>query len=132
MHLPAKMYGFVDLSGLPTRPPLYFADIRLEPSIYAVVESSSYNTDAEEQAMSELFIPITKEVGAMLGPTVWSLKFYLADVEAIVKPLAVIPDLGGPPNNYFIIKDQITWREDFIAFLEEDLDVEAAIQDLYE
>jgi hypothetical protein len=131
-HLPAKMYGFVDLRELPSRPSLYFADIRLKPGIYAVVESASYNPDAEEQAMSELFIPITKEVGAMLGPTVWSLKFYLADVEAIVKPLAVIPDLGGPPNNYFIIKDRATWREDFIAFLEEDLDVETAIQDVYE
>ena len=46
------------------------------------------------------------------------MKFYLADVEAIVSPIAVIPDIGGNPNDYFIIKDRETWRMDFISFLE--------------
>ena len=45
-------------------------------------------------------------------------RFYLADVEAIVCPLAVIPDIGGPANCYFLVKDRDTWRQDFIRFLE--------------
>ena len=68
--------------------------------------------------MSEIFVPITKEVKALTNNTVSHMKFYLADVEAIVDPIAVIPDIGGNPNDYFMIKDRETWRTDFISFLE--------------
>jgi len=40
---------------------------------------------------------------------VTKLTFFLADVEAIVRPLAVIPDIGGLPNAYFWVKDQESW-----------------------
>ena len=53
--------------------------------------------------------------------------FFLADVEAIVKPLAVIPDIGGPPNAYFWVKDQESWWQDFTEFLEKDLNLEEEI-----
>ena len=61
------------------------------------------------------------------------LKFYLADVEAIVEPIAVIPDLGGEPNNCFVLRERKHWSRDFERWLEEphlemepdDLDVHA-------
>ena len=48
-------------------------------------------------------------------------------MEAIVKPIAVIPDIGGPPNAYFVLKDRETWRTDFMEFLERPLALEAEI-----
>ena len=50
-------------------------------------------------------------------------------MEAIVEPTAVIPDIGGPPNRYFFIKGRDTWRDDFINFLEKDLDIDEEISD---
>ena len=35
-----------------------------------------------------------------------------------VRPIAVIPDLGGQPNGYFLLKDRSIWREDFESWLE--------------
>ena len=58
---------------------------------------------------------------------VTKLMFFLADVEAIVKPLAVIPDIGGLPNAYFWVKDRESWRQDFTEFLEKDLNLEEEI-----
>ena len=72
-------------------------------------------------------MPIVKEVGGLTGNAVSHLKFYLADVEAIVKPMAVIPDIGGPPNAYFYTKDRETWRTDFMDFLDRDLDFRDSI-----
>ena len=46
-----------------------------------------------------------------------SLKFYLAAVEAIVKPVVVIPDIGGAGNAHFLLKDCIDWKKDFIKWL---------------
>ena len=38
-------------------------------------------------------------------------KHYIFDttVETFVKPIAVIPDMGGAPNGYFVIKDRSDW-----------------------
>ena len=46
------------------------------------------------------------------------LKFYLADVEAFVAPLTVIPDIGGETNAYFMVRNRTCWREDFESWLE--------------
>jgi hypothetical protein len=53
--------------------------------------------------MSDIFVPVTKEVGNIAGGSV-KLKFYLADVEAFSAPMVVIPDIGGDPNAYFYVK----------------------------
>ena len=39
-------------------------------------------------------------------------------LQAFVRPIAVIPDLGGQPNGYFLLKDRSIWREDFESWLE--------------
>ena len=51
---------------------------------------------------------------------VTKLTFYLADVEAFVEPIAVVPDIGGPPNAYFVCKNRAKWREDFVEWLREE------------
>lgn len=128
-HLPNKLLGFLDLRALPEGNNCTYAGTDLNPGIYAVVENAYYVDDDEEKALSEIFVPITKEIGGLTGNMVSHMKLYLADVEAIVRPIAVLPDLGGPPNNYFLVKDRERWREDFIEFLEKDMDIEQEISD---
>jgi hypothetical protein len=106
-----------------------FKGMNLERSVYAVVESAIFDDNEQSIALSEIFVPITKEMGGLTNNAVSQLKFYLADVEAIVQAIAVIPDIGGPPNAYFLVKDRETWRTDFMAFLERPLDLDAEISD---
>ena len=102
--LPNKIWAFVDLRALPQDSCLNYGGIDLQPGIFAVVENSVLSTDETELAMSELFVPISKEVGGLTQNNVSHLSFFLADVEAFVKPVAVIPDIGGQPNSYFALR----------------------------
>jgi hypothetical protein len=43
--------------------------------------------------------------------------FYLADVEAFEGPCIVIPDIGGPPNAYFQVKNRSGWSNLFVEWL---------------
>ena len=123
--LPCKIYGFVDLRALPdNNDGLEMQGMPLGSNIYAIVEAAVFDQDEHKKALSEIFVPITKEVGEITNNAVSRMKFYLADVEAIVAPIAVIPDIGGNPNDYFMIKDRETWRTDFIEFLENFGDLE--------
>ena len=45
----------------------------------------------------------------------------MAHIEALVKPIAVLPDLDGDSNAYFALKDRTNWRDDFVNWLEEPL-----------
>jgi hypothetical protein len=103
--------------------------MKLEPSVYAVVESATFDDNEESLALSEIFVPITKEVGGFTGKAVSHLKFYLADVEAIVRAVAVISNIGGESNAYFLVKDRETWRADFMAFLEKPLNLDDEISE---
>ena len=117
--LPAKLWGFVDLTMLPPNNAVHFAGFdSLVPAVYAIVESASYSSDQAAIDMSDIFVPVTKEVGNVQDGTVTQLKFYLAEVEAFVAPMVVIPDIGGAPNAYFYVKNRMCWREDFEDWLE--------------
>ena len=74
--------------------------------------------DKNKVSESDLFVPLLKNSGGFLNGNVTSLKFYLADVEAIVKPVVVIPDMGGAGNVHFLLKDCIDWKKDFIKWLQ--------------
>jgi hypothetical protein len=127
--LPNKIWGFVDLRALPQAATVSCNEMQLEPTVYAVVENAYFVQDKANVSLSELFVPITKEIGGLTNNAVSHMKFYLADVDAIVKAIAVIPDIGGQANDYFILKDRETWRTDFMHFLLTPLDLDAIIED---
>ena len=81
-----------------------------------------------EDLSSDLFVPVNLEVEA-LGTDSVDRKFYLAPVEAIVKPCIVVPDVGGKPNAYFQVKPRSDWTKEFVYWLtdvhtHDDIDVE--------
>lgn len=120
-HLPNKLYGFVDLSFLPQDSRVNFGGIkRITPGVYAIVESTKYTTIESRFRQSELFRPLEKEVGKMEKGFVTKMKFYLADVEAFLEPACVIPNIGGPKNSYFHLKQRDLWPNDFVEWLEDD------------
>ena len=83
-----------------------------------MVEASSYENNEEEIKKSDLFVPLLKGVDGMVDGVVQGRLFYLADTSAFVKPCCVIPDIGGPPNRYFLIKPRTEWAGLFIKWLE--------------
>ena len=126
-ELPCKIWGFVDLRGIPDKKTVVFKEIPLERGIYAVVESALFVNDKNERALSEIFEPIIKEVSGLTNNAVSSMAFLLADVEALVEAIAVIPDIGGPPNAYFWVNSRETWRESFVSWLERPFDLEEEV-----
>ena len=118
-YLPCKIWGFADLRGLPENNDISYAGISdIFPGIYAIVECGLYTEGRDGDDESEIFVPITKEVGKMVDGCVTELKFYLADVESFLSPIAVVADIGGPTNSYFLIKSRLEWREDFEEWLD--------------
>jgi hypothetical protein len=88
------------------------------PGIYAIVESAEYLEDDNQNNLSSIFTPIRKKVVFTDGFVRKSV-LYLADVEAFVAPIAVIPDIGGDKNAYFVVKNKTQWRENFLEWLDE-------------
>ena len=89
----------------------------MPPSIYAIVESATYSEDEDEVNLSKIFVPLTKEVEESANRLGDNMKFYLADVEAFVSPIAVVPDIGGASNGYFLVKNKGAWKECFERWL---------------
>jgi hypothetical protein len=117
--LPAKIWGFVDfrLSAPPHNDIVVYGGINLEPSVYAVVESAMF-CNVRNEVNSEIFRPITTEVGGFRDRRVSKLKFYLADVEAFEDPLVVVPDIEGDANRYLLLKSRRQWVQDFEKWLD--------------
>jgi len=116
--LPSKIYGFLDLRFLPEDNNVEHGGYAgIEPAIYAIVEYATYQKNIDANFSSALFMPIKTEVGQIRQQRVTKLRLYLADVEAFVDPITVVPDIGGPANAYFHCKSRDDWRKDFIEFL---------------
>ena len=63
---------------------------------------------------SDLFIPYRKEAEATdTSGTITKRRFYLADVDAIVSPVCVVPDIGTK-EGYFVVKPRSEWVDIFI------------------
>ena len=117
---PCRIWGFVDLRQIPPDYDVAFGGLAcVQPGLYAIVENTKIRTDKYEVGLSCIFSPIRTMVKRWDGPTVVERQFYLADVEAFEEPVAVIPNIGGKANEYFIVKNRTEWREDFIEWLEE-------------
>ena len=117
--LPCHICCFVDLTGLDTEGrKLEFGGIDLKADVYALVECGQYDDDEEDIARSDIFKPITLEVkGLVNNNKVTGRTFYLADVEAFVGVIAVIPNLGKAPNAYLEVKPERQWSEMFEKWL---------------
>ena len=118
--LPCHMMGFADLSALPDN---FLANIpgsgEIYPGIFAIVEAAQEVNEGENGVQSDLFVPYEKEVGGFTGKFVSHNKYYLADVEAIVGPAVVFPDIGGPVNRCLYLKDRSKWKKVFEKWLEQ-------------
>jgi hypothetical protein len=117
--LPCHLLGFVNLLAMPDNSGvMHGGSGAIYPGIFASVEVAQKVTEEELEIRSELFVPYAKEVGGFTGKFVSHNKYYLADVEAIVGPAAVIPDVGSGVNRYLYIKDRHIWKKDFQKWLE--------------
>ena len=113
--LPGHISCFVDIQGVPNG--IHHGGIAVRDGVYAVVESSHLDTDQYELGKSDLFVPFYKDVHDAESE-VPRRDFYLADTEAIQMPCAMIPDIGGPKNRYFMVKPRTRWHREFIEWLE--------------
>ena len=118
--LPAEIWCFVDLSDKPAGFSLKYGDCTIQPGVYAVVESSHYDrkADGSPNCKSEMFVPLIKEVGSVDDDgDILERKFYLADVESIVSPACVIPDVGCHKLRYFEVLARNKWPDLFKTWL---------------
>jgi len=125
-----KIFGFVDLTKLPADCLIeYGGSNQIGPGLYAIVQNSykiDEDDEEEEDYLAEddkedlrMFVPIRTEVQELTDNMVSKLQLYLANVEAFVKPLVVIPDIGGQANDYLMLKSRQEWRELFIKYLKD-------------
>jgi hypothetical protein len=132
--LPGQIWCFVVVNCIPTRPGdnhtdptiedpsgVHHGDIEVQNGVYAVVESSEYETDNKKVSRSDLFVPIQKEVNQVNSKNrPWKRKFYLADVEAFQKPIVVVPNIGGKSRrDYFVVKQRGEWVEMFKDWIDD-------------
>ena len=112
--LPNKIWGFVDLRQLNPENDIHCGGLyRIEPGLYAIVESGEVIRSRKRPNRSEIFVHVSKTVASTTGNRVQGLKFYLADVGAFDESLVVVPDLGGRCNSYLLLRGRDKWAEDF-------------------
>lgn len=118
--LPCEIWAFIDLEELPHDASIDYGGINVQTGVYAVVESSNYVEDETEIGMSDIFIPIAKEVESINSEGyVTKRRFYLADVEAFLEPVNVVPDIGSMPRcKYFQVKSRGKWADEFVEWIE--------------
>ena len=118
--LPSRIWCFVKLSNLPKN--LEYGGIKLQDGVYAVVEVANYEHEAEapdqQGYLSDLFIPLRLELESEDLDGELTRRFYLANTDAFKEPVAVVPDIGGPPNRYFLVKSRSKWCKEFCAWLQ--------------
>ena len=122
-HLPAEIWCFVDFSNLSDTVSVKYGDVTVTKGVYAVVESSEYVFEDKDGAQvkvgSDLFRVIRKEIDRVLEDDTIARKFYLAEVEAFVDPICVIPDIGCEDRiSYFEVLPRDQWSDEFIKWLE--------------
>lgn len=122
--LPCQIWCFVIIDGLPEPDSedadsegagIEYGGIFLENGTYAVVEFAKWDPNPDEVSMSDLFIPMNKVVGRD-----GKRRFYLADVDSIVSPMCVVPDIGCKGGRrYFQVCPRSEWVKLFIGWVED-------------
>lgn len=125
--IPGQIWCFVVVKGVDNAaggaPIIFHGGVQVEDGVYAVVESAPTSTNKVARQMSDLFMPIEKEVEVIaFHNQAWKgkRKFYLADVEALHQPIAVIPDIGAESKtSFFVVKQRHEWVGMFKAWLDD-------------
>jgi len=113
---PAEIWCYVDLSKVQDDFKLKFRNNYLQKGVYALVEASTYTT---MPLNCETFRAINKEVAHDEQGSVVR-QFWLADVNAFVEPVAVVPNIGHPSKRqYFAMVPRKKWSDLFIKWLKE-------------
>lgn len=130
---PSKIWGFLDLSGLPeaTRVKLHDGTV-VSKGVWAVVESCNHKAppkvkkgEAQPRA-SELFKPVILDAKSYDDNGFPAQRqFYLVDVDTFKEPLVVIPNLGTKCE-FLVMTPRDRWAEDFKLWIDavhkEDMD----------
>lgn len=118
--LPCHIWCFVVLEGIPKgkNTPEY-GGIPLKDGTYAVVETTNLEENDQEIGRSDLMMPVLKDIEFDHDGYVAERTFYLADTEAFTDPCCTVPDIGGPPNRYFVVKPRNQWSQEFIKWVQD-------------
>jgi len=122
-QLPCEIWCFVDLTELPAGVSVKVDGVQIRNGVYGVVESSAFLSE-EQQVKdggvknSDLFTAIQKEVFVDDDGEFENRSFYLADVEAFVEPVVVVPDVGSVDSGrYFMVTPRQEWANIFAEWL---------------
>ena len=101
---------------------VHHGDIKVVNGTYAVIECAYPDQRRSEQIKSDLFLPMVKDVAQTDdGDRPWRRKFALADVDAIMQPLMVIPNIGGKKKlEFFVVRQRQEWVDVFKKWLDAD------------
>ena len=110
--------GFVDLGRLPAdfEPAMGGLD-QLSPGECAIVQCAECVSNAERQSDFTMFKRLKKFVTGYTNGRVSHLTLWLAPVGAIVREVAVIPDIGGDAGDYFEVLGRDKWKRLFCSWL---------------
>ena len=115
---PAQIWCFLDLTSLGDAFRKKVDGVTVQKGIYAVVESTHYEAAAPT---SDIFIPCVKDAKELHeNGALAKRQFYLADVEAFLDAVAVVPDIGHANKlRYLQVKSRREWAEGFVQWVQE-------------
>ncbi len=121
-HTPAEIWCFLDLRDLPKRGiRMNIGGCQVKGGVYAVVEHADEPEDVNDQLNLDMFTKINKFVHRDDDGRMTSRAFYLADVEAFVEAICVVPNVGAARDSeYFMVKARSRWSDDFIKWVKAD------------
>ena len=98
--VPAQVLCFVDLTALPPE-----NTTRFSPGIYMIVEPTRLVPEPREIAMSDLFVPYTKQEGRF-----GCNRMEILPIDNIIGPAAVIPDMSNKNKKaYLRLRPMCEW-----------------------
>jgi hypothetical protein len=118
--LPGQIWCFVVVKNLTKASRIRHGGIDVVNGTYAVIESAEFVTPSQETDISDIFVPIKKDViQTRTERRGWRRKFWLCDVESITKPLVVVPNIGSKTGNeFFIVRQRQEWVDEFKKWLD--------------
>ena len=127
---PAEIWCFLDLTMLPEDAQVVIDSVRVRSGVYALIESATYiaqedqvsaGKHASEIGTSQLFLPMLKDCAESADDDgeIIERMFYLADVDALLDPIVVVPDVGEDvKRKYFHVVSRELWSKQFTDWVE--------------